>query len=114
MPICSYLVFPESGARQAVCRQLSEIPGCEFVPAENRDLILLVTETETSAQEEALRERVEALPEIRSLLLAFGEVTSAQQSPPVGASGGREVLPVLHSAHGPTGGRGRARQRRPG
>jgi nitrate reductase NapAB chaperone NapD len=74
MPVCSYVVIPEPGATQAVQERLSSLPGCETVRAENREVILLVTDTNSAAQEEQLRRRVQATPGILTVVLAFGDL----------------------------------------
>lgn len=74
MPICSYLVIPDDGATDRVLGRLAEIPECDAVRAENRDVVILVTDTPGLEEEHALRTRVEALEEIRALLLTFGEI----------------------------------------
>jgi nitrate reductase NapAB chaperone NapD len=76
MPICSYLVIPEAGAARQVAGELSRIPGCEVVPAENHDLLVLITETSDPKQDQALRSRVEGLRGIEALMLTFGEIVS--------------------------------------
>jgi nitrate reductase NapAB chaperone NapD len=77
MAICSYLVMPEPGQADALRERLASIPGCEVVPAENAELLLLVTETADRAGDEALRDRLEALDGIQALVLTFGEVEAA-------------------------------------
>jgi nitrate reductase NapAB chaperone NapD len=77
MPICSYLVMPEPGATDAVRERLSALPGCDVLQAENRDLLVLVTDTADRAAEAALRARVEALEGIGALVLTFGEVEAS-------------------------------------
>lgn len=74
MPIRSYLVFPDAGQTGAVADRLSALPGCDVVPAENREVLLLVTETEDAAAEEALRRRLESVDGVRAMVLAFGDV----------------------------------------
>ena len=74
MPICSYLVIPEHGASQRVAGRLAALPGCDVVPAENRDVLVLVTDTPGFEEESALRREVEALDGIQALLLTFGEI----------------------------------------
>ena len=74
MPICSYIVFPEEGAFSEVSACLAKLPGCDVLPVEESDLMLLVTETDTSEQEAALHARIEALDGLRTLLLTFGEI----------------------------------------
>ncbi len=81
MPICSYLVIPDAGASDAVRGRLGTISECDVVSAENRDLFLLVTETDTAEQDAALRTRIEALRGIRSLVLTFGEIDPDTDDP---------------------------------
>lgn len=83
MPVCSYLVIPERGATEACAERLSALPGCEVVRAENRDVLLLVTETAGPAEERALRDALASIPGIRSLVLTFGELdTETADRPP--------------------------------
>ncbi len=94
MAVCSYLVFPDEGAHTSVRNRLSAIPGCQVFPAENRDLLLLVTETEGTEEEESLRETIESTPGVRALVLTFGELDPSD--PPDRPHGrGRASLPVL-------------------
>ncbi len=72
--ICSYLVISEEGATERVTEQLAALPGCDVVSAENRDVLILVTDTPGLEAESALRQRVEALDGIQALLLTFGEI----------------------------------------
>ena len=75
MPICSYLVFPQPGTRQKLAETLSQLPGCQVLPADNReDVMVLVTETETPAEEDALQNALKAMADIQCLVLTFGEV----------------------------------------
>ena len=74
MPICSYLVIPEDGALARVTDRLGALPGCDVVSAENRDVLILVTDTPGLEEEAALRRKVEALDGIQALLLTFGEI----------------------------------------
>ena len=74
MPICSYLVVPEAGAAPRVERSLSALAGCEVVAAENRDVLILVTDTPDLEAEETLRREVEGMEGIEALLLTFGEI----------------------------------------
>lgn len=99
MPICSYLVAPDDGRRNEVALALRRIPGCDVVSAENRDLLLLVTDTADLDAEAALRARVEAVPGVRGLVLAFGEIDpDMTESDPLARTGKRtkrlRVLPA--------------------
>lgn len=74
MPICSYLVIPREGDVDRVYDRLAGLAECEVVRAENRDVLILVTETEGLEEEEELRSSVEATDGIQALLLTFGEI----------------------------------------
>lgn len=75
MPICSYLVFPQSGTRQRLTEALVQLPGCEVFPADNRDdVMVLVTETKTPDDEDVLQNALKAMADIQCLVLTFGEI----------------------------------------
>lgn len=74
MPTCGYLAITEEGAAPGLARRLAALPGCDAVPARNRNVLLLVTETRGPEEDEALRSDLQAMDEIHALLLAFGEI----------------------------------------
>jgi nitrate reductase NapAB chaperone NapD len=74
MPVCSYLVIPETGAVERLAARLAALPGCEVAPAENRDLLLLVTDTPDTETDRKLRRTVEDMEGIHALVLTFGEI----------------------------------------
>jgi nitrate reductase NapAB chaperone NapD len=74
MAICSYVVFPQQGRAREVFRRLSRIRNCEVVPAENRSLMILLTDTETVADEQALQQQLNSIEDIECMALTFGEV----------------------------------------
>ena len=81
MPICGYVVLSEPGAAPALSARLASLPGCEVVRAENRDLLLLVTEASDRREDTALRERVEATDGVAALILTFGDVDPNDEGP---------------------------------
>jgi nitrate reductase NapAB chaperone NapD len=91
MPICSYVVVPERGAAGSVERGLLDVPGCTVARAVNRDVLLLVTDTPTLADEAELRASIEAMAGIQALLLTFGEIDPDTDVPdPISVLPGRE------------------------
>jgi nitrate reductase NapAB chaperone NapD len=74
MAVCSYLIITRTNATDRVLARLNALEGCEAVRAENREVILLVTETASPDDERTLRQRVEAIEEIASAVLTFGEL----------------------------------------
>lgn len=74
MSICSYLVIPEPGQAERLVERLEALPGCEVARAEGRDLLVLITDTPDRASERTLRERLDAVSEIRVMALTFGSL----------------------------------------
>jgi hypothetical protein len=72
MPIFSYLAIPGSGAKDALCADLAGLKYCRVMPADNHDVVILVTDTPDQAAEEALQETLAKLQSLQSLSLAFG------------------------------------------
>ncbi|WP_103866481.1 hypothetical protein [Aquimarina sp. I32.4] len=72
MPIKSYLVHPHRGRKKELIKALSVIDQCQIVPAENKDLIVLVTDTETGKEEENLKEKLEAIESLKLLAMVSG------------------------------------------
>lgn len=64
MPIKSYLVHSASGLRDELTRTLSALQGCTIVPATNRDVVILITDTTDEAAEQRLQN---ALAQVRGL-----------------------------------------------
>jgi nitrate reductase NapAB chaperone NapD len=74
MTICSYLAIPAPGEGATLRARLAALPGCEVVPAENRELLVLVTETPDRGADDALRARIEGMAGLQALVLTFAEV----------------------------------------
>jgi nitrate reductase NapAB chaperone NapD len=72
MPVFSYLATPMSGAKEALCADLSALPYCEVIPADNQDVVVVVTDTPDETAEKTLQKRLHNLKSLQSLSLAFG------------------------------------------
>ncbi len=72
MPIKSYLVHPHDGKKKELLSELSAITSCEVIPAQNRDIIALVTETDTKQEEDELKTRLEAIKSLKLLAMVSG------------------------------------------
>ena len=71
--------YPEAwaaGAAERLEQALNTMPGCRACKADGHDVLVLVTDTPTEAEERELRRALEHLPDMACLNLAFGEVTS--------------------------------------
>jgi nitrate reductase NapAB chaperone NapD len=91
MAVCSYLVIPDTRTpARALAGRLAGVPGCEVTPAENREVLVLVTETETAEEERALRARLEAVEGVAALVFTFGEIDPDAPPAQVFTGGRRE------------------------
>lgn len=72
MPIFSYLAIPHSGARAKLNTELSSLEFCQVIPAENQDILVLVTDTPDDASEKHLQKMLKKLQSLQSLSLTFG------------------------------------------
>ena len=72
MPIFSYLAIPIERSDRAMCAELAALNHCQIIPAENQDVIVLVTDTPDETTEERLQKRLKRLQSLQSLSLTFG------------------------------------------
>jgi nitrate reductase NapAB chaperone NapD len=66
VPIKSYLAYSVTGRRDALARALAALGGCEVIPASNRDVLVLVTDTADESAERILQTTLEACPTSRA------------------------------------------------
>ena len=72
MPIFSYLAIPRENARDSLCAELSGLKYCQVIPAENQDVVILVTDTPDETIEKHLQKTLKNLQSLQSLSLTFG------------------------------------------
>ncbi len=72
MPIKSYLVHPHDGKKEELILALSDIKQCDVLPAQNQDVLILVTETENKAEEETLKQKLETIRSLKMLAMVSG------------------------------------------
>lgn len=72
MPIKSYLAHPMEGQKLALIQAISAIAQCDVIPAENRDVLVVVTETESKQEEDYLRQQLETIPSLKLLAMVSG------------------------------------------
>ncbi len=72
MPIFSYLAYPAAGAKETLLGDLRRLKYCEVMPADNEDLLILVTDTPDEAAEALLQQKIKKLSSLQSLSMAFG------------------------------------------
>lgn len=72
MPIFSYLAMPKEKTADSLCAELSALEYCQIIPAENQDVIVLITDTPDEAIERNLQKTLKNLQSLQSLSLTFG------------------------------------------
>ena len=72
MPINSYLAYPVKGRRDALAETLRALEGCQVIPAVNRDLLVVVTDTPDEVAEEALQGALVRMEFLEGLALVAG------------------------------------------
>jgi hypothetical protein len=72
MPVFSYLAYPAKGAKAQLIEDLSALKYCEATPAQNEDILILLTDTPDDAAEKALQDQMKSLKSLQSLGMTFG------------------------------------------
>lgn len=72
MPIKSYLAHPIKGKKEELLQAISSIPECEVIPAENEDVLVVVTETDSKEKEEVLKQKLETIGSLKLLAMVSG------------------------------------------
>lgn len=82
MPIKSYLVHHKEGKKEVLLEQLAKLPSCEAIPSQNKDVIVLITDTPSKEAEKRLEQELEALKNINHLSLVAGFAAELNQPQP--------------------------------
>ncbi len=72
MPIFSYLAYPVEGAKAQLLEDLAALDFCEVTPAENKEVLILVTDTPDEETEKQLQDKLKALKSLEALGMTFG------------------------------------------
>ncbi len=72
MPVLSYLAYPVRGAKEALFNDLSALDHCDVIPAENEEILILVTDTPDEEKERELQGKLKKLKSLQSLGMTFG------------------------------------------
>lgn len=79
MPLKSYLAFPRPGQRDSLTASLSQIPHCQALPAANRDVVVLLTDTPDDPTEATVEESLRSLEHLQFLSLVAGAAETEAQ-----------------------------------
>lgn len=74
MPTCSYVLFAEDGRKDDLVSSLNEFSHCEVQPAEQEEVVLLVSETEDMEAQKDLEDQLDDVSSIKMLAQTFGEI----------------------------------------
>ncbi len=72
MPIISYLAYPQKGEKETLLQDLAALEHCEATPADNEEILLLVTDTPDDDTERKLQQKLKNLKSLQSLGMTFG------------------------------------------
>jgi nitrate reductase NapAB chaperone NapD len=72
MPIKSYLAHPHEGQKEALIKDLSAIEHCEVIPAENKEILIVVTDTSNKLEEDIIKEKLESIKSLKLLAMVSG------------------------------------------
>ncbi len=80
MRIKSYLAYPQEGRKEELARSISNVEGCAVIPAKNRDVLIVITDSENQAADDRLRQRLECTESLKWLAMVSGFSGSERQS----------------------------------
>ena len=63
MSIKSYLVYPTSGCKKELAKELTDIKGCDVINSENEELLIVITESGDKIEEDEIAIISNFLPE---------------------------------------------------
>jgi nitrate reductase NapAB chaperone NapD len=72
MPIKSYIAIPLDGTRKELESRILKISGCEVIAAENRDVLVVITDTNSNELDEKVHQQLLSIPLIKHLTLVSG------------------------------------------
>ena len=72
MPIKSYLAFPRPGGKGNLESALNTIHECDVIPSENKDILVVVTDTQNEKEEENLLNKINNIESLDHLTLVSG------------------------------------------
>jgi nitrate reductase NapAB chaperone NapD len=73
MPVFSYLAYPLPGAKKKLLNDLAALDYCEVTPADNQEILILVTDTPDESKERELQIKLKKLKSLESLGMTFGQ-----------------------------------------
>lgn len=72
MPILSYIASPHSGGKEALLQELNDLQFCTAFPADNAEILILVTDSPDMEAEKRLQQQLNNIETLESLSMTFG------------------------------------------
>ncbi len=72
MPIKSYLAHPIKGKKEVLLKALKSFNNCDVIPSENKELLIVVTDTQTIEEDKRLKEKLDTIESLKFLSLVSG------------------------------------------
>ncbi|MFH2061289.1 MAG: chaperone NapD [Pseudomonadota bacterium] len=76
MPIFSFLAYPETNMKDELINTLSQMQYCEVKASENKDVLILLTDTPDEETNKDLIDTIKDLKSLQSLSMTFGHIDS--------------------------------------
>ena len=78
MPVFGYLAIPKKGRTETLHKQLQSLGYCDVMAADNREVLVLVTDTPDEPTEKQLQADLKSLDSLQSLSMTFGHTDDQQ------------------------------------
>lgn len=72
MPIFSFIAYPENSMKNQLIKDLSLMQYCEVKPSDNKDVLILITDTPDEETNKNLINKIKNLSSLQSLSMTFG------------------------------------------
>jgi nitrate reductase NapAB chaperone NapD len=72
MPIKSYVLHCENEKKEILLQELQKLESCEVIPAQNHEVIVVVTDTETEELDQELYNQLLEIKGLKHLSLVSG------------------------------------------
>ncbi|GAB1308628.1 hypothetical protein KH5_13110 [Urechidicola sp. KH5] len=72
MPIKSYLAHPYNGKKEELAYALAAIEYCEIIPAKNKEVLILITDTNSEEEEDHLQSSLQKIDSLKLLAMVSG------------------------------------------
>lgn len=72
MPVKSYLAFPMDSQKEALKVELEKIEGCDVIKAENKEVLVVITESPDEKTDEALLVKIRDIKHLKHISLVSG------------------------------------------